>query len=132
MAIATLQVTDEKRISKGLTSLAAYTWSHSIDDPSEDNGGGPRNAYNLTADKGNSDFDIRQRLVVSWTYQLPFGPGRRCMNGATGIGRQLLGGWQVGGIETFMIGYLFNLSATQNPPVTSASSNEHRGRSSSR
>jgi hypothetical protein len=109
-----LQVTGEKRISKGLTFLAAYTYSHSIDDASEDNGGGPQNAYNLGADKGNSDFDIRQRLVLSWTYQLPFGRGRRYMNNAGGFARQLFGGWQVGGIETFMTGYMFNLTSTQN------------------
>lgn len=109
-----LQVTGEKRLANGLAFLAAYTWSHSIDDASEDNGGGPQNAYNLAADKGNSDFDIRQRLVLSWTYELPFGKGRRYLSSARGISGLLLGGWQVGGIETFMTGYMFNQTSTQN------------------
>jgi Carboxypeptidase regulatory-like domain len=108
------QLTGEKRFSKGLSFLAAYTWSHAIDNASEDNGGGPQNAYNLGADTGNSDFDIRHRVVLSWTYQLPVGRGRRYLNGANGVADAIFGGWQMAGIETFMTGYTFNATQSQN------------------
>jgi hypothetical protein len=109
-----LQLTGEKRFSKGLAFLVAYTWSHAIDTASEDNGGGPQNAYNLAADKGNSDFDIRQRLVLSWTYQLPVGHDRRYFNGAKGVADAIIGGWQLAGIETFMTGYMYNATSSVN------------------
>jgi len=55
----------DKRFSHGLSSLLAYTWSHSIDGASVfsvlarmPHHLSPDN-YNLNAERGNSDFDIR-------------------------------------------------------------------------
>src|SRR5262249_26351611 len=107
-----LQVTAEKRFTTGLSFLSAYTYSHSIDNASQDTGGGPQNARDLRADRGNSDFDIRHRLVVSWSYELPFGRGRRFLNHLHGVAQQGIGGWQLNRIETFMAGQHF---ATRSP-----------------
>jgi len=109
-----LQVTAEKRFTTGLSFLSAYTYSHSIDNASQDTGGGPQNARDLRADRGNSDFDIRHRLVVSWSYELPFGRGRRFLNHLQGVAQQVIGGWQLNGIETFMTGQYFTPGSAQN------------------
>lgn len=109
-----LQATMEKRLSQGLSFLTAYTYSKSVDTASQDTGGGPQNAYDLRADRGNSDFDVRQRLVLSWTYELPFGRGRRFLADLRGIGQHVLGGWQINGIQTFMSGLRFTASSAQN------------------
>src|SRR6185295_14193126 len=77
-----LQAQIERRFQRGLTFLAAYTYSHSIDNgPSQaDNGvgdSGPQNSLNFAAERGNSNFDLRHRFVASTVYELPFGRGKR-------------------------------------------------------
>lgn len=96
----------EKRTSHGATFLVNYTWSHSLDDFS----GSLQNVYNLGANWGSSNFDIRQRFVASYTYQLPFGKGRWKGSNWSGVEQAVLGGWQTGGILTAQTG--FPLTAT--------------------
>src|SRR5262249_40430820 len=73
-----LQAKFDKQFSHGFSTLVAYTWSHSIDGASVFFGSGanattifPQDNYNLRAEHGNSDFDIRHRLSWSFSYQLP-------------------------------------------------------------
>ena len=102
-----LQAKLDKRFSNGLSFLASYTWSHSIDGASVFFGSGangttifPQNNYDLAAERGNSDFDIRQRLSWSFTYEVP----------ALRSLPKLLGeGWQVGGILTLQTGQPFSV-----------------------
>jgi len=59
--------------------LAAYTLGHSIDNGSSqvDSGGpAPQNAYDFRSERGSSNFDVRNRFVVSSVYELPFGKGK--------------------------------------------------------
>jgi len=57
----------------------------------------------LRADRGNSDFDARHRVVVSNIYELPFGQGKTSEElGATL--NTLLGGWKMSGIAAFQSG----------------------------
>ena len=102
------QFSAEKRLTHGLSGLLAYTWGHSIDTVGQSFGGGadgplPQDPRNRLADRGNSPFDIRHRLTIAWNYLLPFGKGRRWLNGG-GAADYLLGGWQVNGINTFQTG----------------------------
>jgi hypothetical protein len=91
---ASLHVTNWHGLSSGL----AYTWSHSIDFVSGDVGGFIQNAYNVAAERGNSDFDRRQMLVFNYVYDLPVA---RNLTGAAG---KALGGWTLSGITTFQTG----------------------------
>ena len=67
----------ERRFNHGLYLLAAYTWSHSIDNGSSqvDNIPAPQDALNLAAERGDSNFDVRSRFVFSTVYDLAFGCG---------------------------------------------------------
>ena len=103
-----LQAQLERRFSKGLGILAAYTWGHAIDNgPSiaADDGydPGPQNPNNLAAGRGNSDYDVRQRLALSTIYELPFGKGKPFLNSSR-LGGAVLGGWQLTGILTAQTG----------------------------
>src|SRR6201999_1310281 len=98
------QLTSEKRFSKGLAFLTAYTYSHSIDDAV---GGSPQNVRNLSADRGNSDFDVRHRGVFSWTYELPVGKGKGFLGNIHGVSDVLVSHWQLNGIVTLMSGQYF-------------------------
>jgi hypothetical protein len=108
-----LQVRAEKRISAGLTLLANYTWSKTLTNadaeyPSQANwngngNGGALNTYNLKVEKGLSQYDIPQRLILSYTYQLPFGKGKQFANQG-GVVNALVGGWLFAGVQTYKSG----------------------------
>jgi hypothetical protein len=121
-----LQAKVEKRFSTGFSVLTSYTYGKSIGDTpgfaSNSNASKaiPQNAYNLSAERGLSDFDIRQRLVVSSIYQLPFGAGRKFV--PAGVGAKLLGGWQVSGILSLQSGSPFTPYYTANISNTFTSS----------
>ncbi len=66
----------EKRFSKDLSLLASYTYGHSIDGDGQEHDTGdvtPQNPRNLAAERGSSNFDVRNRLALSGFYLLPFG-----------------------------------------------------------
>jgi hypothetical protein len=108
-----MQVQAQKRISAGLTLLANYTWSKTITNadseyPAQANwngngNGGALNTYNLKVEKGLSQYDIPQRLILSYTYQLPFGKGKQFANQG-GVVNALVGGWQFAGVQTYESG----------------------------
>jgi len=90
-----LQVTLNARNYHGLSMVAGYTYSHASDDVGANwdfgyGSGLPQNAHNVAAEYANSDFDIRHRLTLSFTYAIP---GRR------GYG-QMLEGWELNSITT--------------------------------
>jgi len=103
----------EHRMSKGLSVVAAYTLSKEIDDmipsvngfPGESfSGAPPQNFYNLRGERALSSWDTPQTLVLSYVYQLPFGPGKALFNGK-GVFGKIIGGWQLNGNTTFQSGF---------------------------
>jgi hypothetical protein len=110
-----LEASLRKRFSHGLSFLASYTWSHSIDDVSSFNITGSasqpvagendlaQNPFDLAAERGPSMFDSRNRLVLSYQWSLPF--LRRSSNWYG----KVLGNWQVNGIFTAMSGTPFTV-----------------------
>src|SRR5215472_7838885 len=73
-----LQASLQRRIDR-MTFLLSYTWSHSIDDLPINGFTGRRisiatfvgDANNLRSGRGNSDFDVRNRLVFSYSWNVP-------------------------------------------------------------
>jgi hypothetical protein len=112
---AALQLKAEERAAHGLTFLAAYTYSRSIDVTSTSNGSqqpgeSPQNAYDLAGSRGVSDFDLPQNFVLSSVYDLPIGSGRRFLSGPGWIRSKVLSGWQTTGILSLRSGFPFTLS----------------------
>jgi hypothetical protein len=108
-----LQANVTKRMSHGFTFQAAYTWAHAIDNssdpltPSVGNQGFPRNSLNLAAERGNSDFDVRRRLVINYAWSLPIGRGHDHL--AEGLAGKIFEGWEVAGITTFSGGLPYDI-----------------------
>jgi Carboxypeptidase regulatory-like domain/TonB-dependent Receptor Plug Domain/TonB dependent receptor len=98
-----LQVSLEKRFSHGLSFLAAYTYSKSIDDSSLWNGS-VVTVTNFNLERGLSTFDARNRFILSYTYDLPYGHGRTFGSGSSKFVNAVLGGWQTNGIVTIQSG----------------------------
>ena len=82
-----------QRLTHGLETQANYTWSHDLDMTTDSNGGGaPMNPYDIFADYGNSNWDIRNRFVATVVYSIP---GFETSNRLT---RTALSGWQINDI----------------------------------
>ena len=98
----------DKRFAHGVNFIASYSFSKLIDNvPAGLNGEslsnpGIQDNNNLRAERAVSTLDIPQRLVLSYIWQLPFGPGRRFL--ANSRSGKFVGGWQIGGISTFQSG----------------------------
>jgi hypothetical protein len=96
-----LQVRVERRYSSGLAMLVAYTYSKSIDL----SGGGLvadihlREVNNVGLERALSSSDMRNRFVVAYMYDLPFGHGQR-FNITNRALNAVAGDWQVNGITT--------------------------------
>ncbi len=101
-AYNSLQASLERRLSKGLEFEIAYTFSKSIDGASSfENALKPicnGVLNNFSCNRSLSLFDARQRLVVSYLWELP----TRKYDGAKGM---LLDDWAVSGITSFQTGF---------------------------
>ncbi len=109
-----LQVSLRVNDYHGFTLQSSYTWSHSIDIASGDEAT-ILNAYDIKADRGNSDLDRRHIFVMNYIYDLPFGAGKQFLSSSKGILNQLVGGWQLSGITTFSAGLPFSVGFPGDP-----------------
>jgi hypothetical protein len=98
-----LQISAEKRFSKGLSFLSAYTFSKSIDDGSLWNGSAVT-VTNFHLERGLSTFDTRHRWITSYTYDLPYRHNRSFGKASRSFVNAILGGWQTNGIVTIQSG----------------------------
>ena len=101
-----------RRLSGGLTLLAGYTLSKSIDDGSGlrvigTDGVHPQDSRCLRCERSLSIFDARQRFVTSVLYDLPVGKGRKYLN--RGIASSIIGGWGLSSIVTVSTGFPENI-----------------------
>jgi hypothetical protein len=98
-----LQVVLKSNNFHGLTTQAAFTWSHNLDTASEvddffgTSGYVPQDSTNLRGSYGNSEFDQRRALVITYIYEIP-GPKTESKL-ATALRH-----WQIAGTTTFRDG----------------------------
>ncbi|HKV77952.1 MAG TPA: carboxypeptidase regulatory-like domain-containing protein [Candidatus Sulfotelmatobacter sp.] len=90
-----------RKTSGPLTLDVAYTYSHSLDNSSDNFDSNFVNSADLHANYASSNYDQRHILNVAWTYDLPF-TGK-------GFSKSLLGGWQYAGIMTAQAGTPFSV-----------------------
>ncbi len=116
-----LQIDVTRRFAAGLVLRGAYTWSKLIDDGDSLNattsGGEPAlasNPFDLRADRGLGNFDVRNVGVVNASYALPFGQ------------HSPAGGWTLNSIVTLQGGFPFTPQLSYNPSNTGDSRNPVR------
>ena len=105
-----LQATLKQQLRHGVALNVSYTWSHSIDEGSTwhsgattANGASAGEGYSTDAsllipDRGDSIFDVRNRLVFNYVWNLP------SFTGSNGFVRNVLGGFQLNGIVSYQSG----------------------------
>ena len=106
----------EKRYAGGFTMNSFYTWSKTLNNADDDGNASGITYFNRSLEKGRANYDVHHRWVTSMTYELPFGKGRRYMNGG-GLKNTLLGGWEVVWIQTFQSGPPFTVGFAGSPSV---------------
>jgi len=107
-------------LNHGLSITTNYTWSHAIDnlsstfsESSNNFNLGFTNPFNPRLDKGNADFDVRHRVVVSAIYEVPFAKN------ANGFVQQAFGGWEIAPIFNGQTGTPFTVfDATNSAELT--------------
>jgi hypothetical protein len=117
----------ERRFAKGMTLLASYTYAHSLDggaNQNDANDPGPMDVRNLKLQKGSSNFDIRQRLVLSGLYSLPFGRSKGLLPAA-------IRDWQLSGIFSAQTGQPFTVTSSTDPTGTNTTERPNRLRDGS-
>ena len=108
-----LELEATHRMSRGLSYAANYAWSHNISDAQGDAptafqgetryGLADLNRFDISANRGNVVGTRRQRLLVTGTYELPFGKGRQWLATSPVVGG-ILGGWNVNTITVLETG----------------------------
>lgn len=117
-----MQVEATHKTSNGLYFSANYSWTHNISDAQGDAPAGFTgetyyglavvNRFAISRDRGNVDGTRRQRFLLTGTYDLPFGQGRRWLN-SSGLLNRVLGGWSANTITLLETGPY--LTPTINP-----------------
>jgi hypothetical protein len=75
----------------------------------------PQDSYNLKAERGRSNFDVRNRFSFSYSTDLPVGRGHSFL-GDRGWISGFLAGWQTHGIVTMQTGRPFTVALRGNRP----------------
>jgi hypothetical protein len=123
-----LQTKLERRFTNGLFLINSFTWSRGINNASADleaqNGDGALiNIADPAGDRGPSGYNQPLNDTTSFIADVPFGHGKRWGSNISSWEQQVLGGWQLTGINIVTSGVPINLTytASSNQVVTTAS-----------
>jgi hypothetical protein len=95
-----LQLSTEKRFSRGLMFNVSYTFSRCLDmggggnSASAESRNNVQNQHAVSAEYGLCDFNYSHRVTLNGVYDLPFGRGRQFLSNAGGVLNAVVGGWQ--------------------------------------
>lgn len=106
-----LESTLQRRFRNGLTLLASYTFSKTLTDSETaipffavGGGAGAQDPTNLKYDKSVSTQSLPNNFVLSYLYELPVGRGKKFLGHTNRAVDEVVGGWQVGGVQRYESG----------------------------
>ncbi|MCW5980749.1 MAG: TonB-dependent receptor [Bryobacteraceae bacterium] len=98
-----LQISGERRMSRGLMFTLAYTFSKAMANTEGfSSGTGAQDWFNRALDKSITSIDQPHILTFSYIYELPFGRGKRFAQG--GVASKIAGGWKITGLHMYSSG----------------------------
>ncbi|MFN7623213.1 MAG: carboxypeptidase regulatory-like domain-containing protein [Acidobacteriota bacterium] len=114
-----LQISYNRRFSRGFSATSGFTWAHGIDEVT--GLGTSTGGYGMFAgpfdqvvanvkryDRATSDFNIKYRWSFGGNYEIPWGRNLK------GLAGHALGGWQANGTVTWQTGLPFTVTNQQN------------------
>jgi hypothetical protein len=110
-----LQIKATKRYSNGLTLLAFWSWMKNMS--TLNNYQYP--AYRPITYSGDSPPST---MVVNWSYELPFGPGKKFLNNVNRAMAWIVGGWNISGYVRYSSGDALSFTVTNNLSIMGYSS----------
>jgi hypothetical protein len=103
----------DRKLSHGVQVLVAYTFQKALDNIDGDNSN-IQDLYNPKLTYGPASFNRKHDINISPIYYLPFGPGKRFLNSNNMINREIVGGWELAGLQYFASGQPISVSANNN------------------
>jgi trimeric autotransporter adhesin len=120
----------QRKFSHGLTLLASYTYSRSLDNVTGlstagtsqiTSIAGPQNVYNLNGEWALSTQDTPNRFTTAITYELPVGRGKALLKNSNRILDLLVGGWSANAVSVIQTGYPLSVTQPNNNSIFGAS-----------
>jgi trimeric autotransporter adhesin len=115
-----LVVKAQKRMSMGFTMLSTLTWSRNYDASSGGAGNflnagnlGPQNPYDMASEYGLSNVDSPLRWSTGFTYELPFGKGKKMLGTSKALD-YAVGGWSINAISVYQSGFPLQITQSTN------------------
>lgn len=102
-----LQITATKRMAKGLSFNASYSWQRAVDFASG------YATWDKGPERGPDSYVRRQQLVSYAIYELPFGRNKQFLSSAPRYLDEIVGGWQISPVVNISSGLPFSLSMNQ-------------------
>ncbi len=105
----------ERRFTKGVSLTAHYTISKLLDTGGAGNGAAfldasaLRDIFNTRLERSVGSFDVPQRLVVHYSFDVPVGKGRRFLNSTPAWADRVIGGWNLFAFHTLEKGLPVNV-----------------------
>jgi len=105
----------EKRYSAGLDFLATYTWGHALANTgttlSGSGGCCTLDNRNISTAYSTAAWDLRHNFVSSFTYDIPFGKGKKFGSNMSRVADLVAGGWQTNGLISLRSGQPFTITS---------------------
>jgi hypothetical protein len=116
-----LQLIATKHVGRGLHLAANYTYAKNmgINSPSWMDGTVDnvlQNAYDPSEEYAISPIDVRHAVVISYTYDLPFGKGRKFLSQGR-LADALTGGWKLSAIQRYQSGFPLPIKTANALPI---------------
>jgi hypothetical protein len=104
----------EKRFSRGLQFLTAYTWSHALANASTPLSGSANFGFpdpsNWASGYSSAAWDIRHSFTTGFNYDLPFGRGKQFGGNMNRVLDMAVGNWHLNGLLSLRTGIAYSLN----------------------
>jgi hypothetical protein len=113
-----LNLSWNRRLSRGVNASASYTWGHSIGTSAGSNEATTaENNFSFAQERGDNSSDERHVFSVNAIWKIPAGANRRFRFGGNRFINAVLGDWQIAGFQNYHSALPINVQVSRNNVV---------------
>ena len=113
----------QKRFAHGFQFQGSYIFARNLANNAGyapttftgENGGTVTDQFHPGLDYGNVSFTRKNRFLLTFLYELPFGKGKAFMNNSNGLLSRIVGGWEIAGVAVYQSGPYMTILAAGDP-----------------